>query len=123
MRLIVTTLLVGAALGCQQINYDAASGARVTTGGTTAAAGGAGGPRVDNGDRATVPVSKPLPPAERPARCEMVTARAYGIVRDNCSFCHQNAGSKGGAFTFILDLPMLIDRPSPTGLSKPLLVP
>jgi hypothetical protein len=61
--------------------------------------------------------------AKSPAECERIRSKAFQIVRDNCSFCHQNAGQLGGAFTFILDLPMLVNRPSPTGLSKNLLVP
>src|SRR4030095_9170743 len=109
MRHVLLPVLLGAAIACQKINYDAVGGLADEEGG-----GGpvAGGPRRGLSRR-----------MGRPARCEMVTARAYGIVKDNCSFCHHNAGALGGAFTFILDLPALINRPSPTGLSKPLLVP
>jgi hypothetical protein len=130
---LVLPLLLWAPLACQQINYDAAKGNQTVingvggNGGThpdMPATGSGPGPMSNGGGKPVDAggVGAPVPPSGGPP-CEMVRAQAYKIVKDNCSFCHQNAGALGGAFTFILDLPMLVNRPSPTGLSKNLLVP
>jgi hypothetical protein len=124
---LLLPVLLWAPLACQPLNYDAAKGSQTVINGAggnvgthpdpplSPGPGGGGGP-VDAGG-----LGAPAAPSGRP--CEMVRADAYKIVKDNCSFCHQNAGALGGAFSFILDLPMVVNRPSPAGLSKSLLVP
>src|SRR5262245_33134759 len=103
MRRLVLALLLAAPLGCQEINYDAVGGvhqARGGAGGGEGAGGGPGGagrgegeredepdrgaPAVDAGRAGPPDAAPPGAARERPPRCEAVTARAYGIVKEDC---------------------------------------
>jgi hypothetical protein len=117
---LLLPLLLCAPIGCQQINWDAASG--IGPGPINKGFGGSGGEpagtggTVGNNDGGTAGggagggtvVDASTPPSRDP-RCDMVTAGAYRIVRDNCAFCHQDAGLNGGPLNFILDLPRLMN--------------
>jgi hypothetical protein len=122
---LLLSLLLCAPIGCQQINWDAASGIKspvVPMGGSGGGAAGMGGTAGNTGGTGIAQIMDAGPSVPDRGQCDTITAGAYGIVKNNCSACHQDAGSLGGPLTFILDLPRLMNVISGV-YNKPYLVP